>query len=95
MQELNFLNDTFNYQVKLILSFCFPRHRHLSIYNSGSIFKIDIIVPNSEKIFDRIRTDLFDEHRYYLLKNISLSKLLSLEFVNKFIKNGNEKKTPK
>lgn len=47
--------------------------------------KIDIVVPNSEKIFDQIRP-LFK--RYYFLSKISLDEILSNEFIELFVKSG-------
>ncbi|CAF0714697.1 unnamed protein product [Brachionus calyciflorus] len=47
--------------------------------------EVDIIVPNTEKIFDQIKA-LFK--RYYLLSKISLADLLSDNFLETFLKNG-------
>ncbi|RNA43554.1 ribonuclease P subunit [Brachionus plicatilis] len=47
--------------------------------------QVDIIVPNKERVFDKIK-NLFS--RYYFLSKVSLSELLSDDFIDKFYKNG-------
>lgn len=78
------LKDSFNYQVRKITIL----KKLITLITKLYSKKIDIIVPNAEKIFDKVRTDIFDEHRYYLLKNVSLSKLLTKEFNERFLKDG-------
>lgn len=48
--------------------------------------KVDLVLPNKERVFDQIK-DLFD--KFNLLSGISLSELLSDDFIENFLLKGN------
>jgi hypothetical protein len=54
-------------------------------------YKIDIVVPDCDTSFTELKENLLEKHKFYLLTQITLDKLVSRHFIDKFLKAGNKK----
>lgn len=54
-------------------------------------YQIDLVIPNYETNFGNLIENVLKKYEYFLLTKVSLSELLEPKFIEKFIKNGNNK----
>ena len=54
-------------------------------------YQIDLVIPNYETNFGNLIENVLKKYEYFLLTKVSLSELLDPKFIEKFIKNGNNK----
>ena len=54
-------------------------------------YQIDLVIPNYKTNFGNLIENVLKKYEYFLLTKVSLSELLEPKFIEKFIKNGNNK----